>query len=98
LSELPILPVSEIESAYYLRLLAADKPGVMGQVATILGESGISIEAILQKESEPEDTRVPVILLTQRVREKQIDAAIGRIESLDALAGKVTRIRVETLK
>jgi homoserine dehydrogenase len=97
LSETPILPVSEIESAYYLRLLAADKPGVMGQVTTILGEAGISIEAIMQKESET-DTTVPVILLTQRVREKQIDAALGRIESLDAIAGKVTRIRVETLQ
>jgi homoserine dehydrogenase len=97
LSETPILPVSEIESAYYLRLLAADKPGVMGQVTTILGDAGISIEAIMQKESET-DTTVPVILLTQRVREKQIDAAIKRIESLDAIDGKVTRIRVETLQ
>lgn len=97
LSETAILPVSEIESAYYLRLLAADKPGVMGQVTTVLGEAGISIEAIVQKESESNDT-VPVILLTQRVREKQIDAAIKRIESLDTIAGKVTRIRVETLQ
>ncbi len=98
LSEVPILPVSEIESAYYLRLLAADKPGVMGQVTTVLGEAGFSIEAIMQKESDSEDPRVPVILLTQRVREKQIDAAIKRIESLDTIAGKVTRIRVETLQ
>jgi homoserine dehydrogenase len=98
LSEVPILPVADIESAYYLRLLAADKPGVMGQVTTVLGEAGISIEAIMQKESDSEDTRVPVILLTQRVREKQIDAAIKRIESLDTIAGKVTRIRVETLQ
>jgi homoserine dehydrogenase len=98
LSEVPILPVADIESAYYLRLLAADKPGVMGQVTTVLGEAGISIEAIMQKEPDTEDTRVPVILLTQRVREQQIDAAIKRIESLDTIAGKVTRIRVETLQ
>ncbi|HEY3488271.1 MAG TPA: homoserine dehydrogenase, partial [Gammaproteobacteria bacterium] len=98
LSAAAILPIGEIETAYYLRLLASDKPGVMGQVTTVLGEAGISIEAILQKESDSDDPRVPVILLTQRVREKQIDAAIKRIENLDTVAGKVTRIRVEALQ
>ena len=97
LADLPILPMEEVETAYYLRMLAVDRPGVLADVTRILGDLGISIEAIIQKEPAEDATDVPVIMLTRRVREQQMNQAIARIEALDALHGSVTRIRVEHL-
>jgi len=97
LSDITVLPIEEIETAYYLRLLAVDRPGVLAEVTRILGDRGISIEAILQKEPAGGAIDVPVILLTQRIREKYMNDAISRIEALDVIKGKVMRIRVETL-
>lgn len=95
--DLAILPMAEVETAYYLRLQADDLPGVMADVTQILGGLGISIEAIQQQEPEPGEVRVPIILLTQRVRESSMDEAIASIEALGSIHGEVTRIRVETL-
>jgi homoserine dehydrogenase len=97
LSNLPILPIDEVETAYYLRLQARDKPGVLADVTRILGDLGISIEAILQKEPRAGENTVPVIILTQRVLEKHMNQAIAKIEALPSIAGKVMRIRLEHL-
>ena len=97
LSDITILPMDEAETAYYLRLKAFDRPGVLADVTRILGDAGISIEAILQKESDDNDATVPVILLTQRVREKFMNEAIAKIEALDNIQDKVVRIRVESM-
>jgi homoserine dehydrogenase len=95
LSDLPILPIEEVETAYYLRMQALDKAGVLAQVAGILGQNGISIEAILQK--EPEGSSAAIVILTHKIVEKQLNSAIQSIESLEGIEGKVTRIRLETL-
>ncbi len=97
LSDIPILPMAEVETAYYLRLEAEDSPGVLAEVTHILGEAGISIEAIIQKEQAPEAAHVPVIMLTHGVTEGKMDQAIQRIQALDSIGGAVTRIRVEYL-
>lgn len=97
LADTPIMPMEAIETAYYLRLSALDQPGVMARIASILGEQGISIEAIKQKEPEAGQTHVPLVMLTHRVVERQMNEAIARIEALDAVQGEVTRIRMETL-
>jgi homoserine dehydrogenase len=97
LSDLPILPMDEVETAYYLRLCALDQPGVMADITRILGDRAISIEALIQKEPPEGQTEVPVILLTREVREQQMNAAIEEIELLDSVQGKVTRIRMEHL-
>ena len=96
LSDKPILAMSETETGYYLRLQAAEKPGVLASITKILGDNGINIEAIVQKETEEE--QVPVIMLTQRVKEQKMDEAIAAIEALDDIVGQVTRIRVEHLQ
>ena len=96
LSDINILPIEEIEIAYYLRMYAIDKPGVVADVTKILGDSDISIEAILQKEPVGNASCIPVIFLTQCVREKEMNGAITQIEKLDAIDGKVMRIRMET--
>ncbi len=97
LSNIPVLAMERVETAYYLRLQAADRPGVLADVTRILADQGISIEAILQKEPAPNATDVPVIILTHRIGEWQMDAAIARIEALDSIQGNVTRIRLEPL-
>jgi len=98
LSDMPILPMEEVETAYYLRMQAIDRPGVLAEVTAILGELGISIEAILQKEPKEGASHVPIIFLTQRVQEKNMNEAIEKIKNLDVIEGDITRIRMETLK
>ena len=97
LAELPILPMEQVETAYYLRITALDQPGVMARIAGILGEEGISIEAIQQKEPAEGDTHVPLVMLSHRVLEGRMNQAIARIESLESVKGAVVRIRMETL-
>jgi homoserine dehydrogenase len=97
LSDLPIMPMADIKTAYYLRMLAADRPGVLADITRILGELEISIEAIIQKEPAPGINEVPIIMLIHRVHERQIDTAIERIEALSAINGKIIRLRLEHL-
>jgi homoserine dehydrogenase len=97
LSDIPVLSMEEVETAYYLRVTALDQPGVMANIAGILGSEGISIEAIQQKEPEEGDTHVPLIMLTHLVREGHLNQAISRIEALESVKGEVVRIRVEHL-
>jgi len=93
----PILSMDDVETAYYLRMSVQDKPGVMAKVASILAESDISIEAIIQKEPVEDDAFANIIMLTHRVVEKQMNAAIAKIEALDTINGAVKRIRMESL-
>ena len=97
MSDLAVLDMEDVRTAYYLRLEADDRPGVLSEVAAILGAAGISIEAIRQKEPAAGARRVPVIILTQRVVEREMNRALKQIEALDAIAGEVRRIRVEAL-
>ena len=98
LSDARVLDMEEIESAYYLRMRAQDQPGVLADISRILGDSRISIEAVVQKEPAPGETSVPVILLTRRVQERRVNEAIAAIEKLPSVAGEVVRIRMETLE
>ncbi len=97
LSNLPILPIGDVETSYYLRLHALDRPGVLADVTRVLADMQISIEAILQKEPHAGEDTVPVIILTQRVQEKNMNEAIARIEKLGSIKGQVARIRLEHL-
>lgn len=94
---LPVLPVSEIETSYYLRITVRDEVGQMAKIAQVLSDNGINIEAIIQKEPEDEAAVVPLILLTHNVREKRMDKAIEQLEALDSVPRPVVRIRVEQL-
>ena len=97
IADIPILPITEAVTAYYLRMRVDDRPGVMADITRIMGDNGISIEAILQKEPESGVTRATISMLTQKIRERQINAAIGSIAQLDVVHGDVHRIRVESL-
>lgn len=97
LSDETVVGVEDVETRYYLRLDAQDTPGVLADVTRILGDIGISIEAILQKQPPPEADHVSVIILTHAVSEQRMDAAIEQVEALDTIQGRLTRIRVEHL-
>jgi len=95
MEDLPVLPMEDIQSAYYLRITAMDHPGVLAKIASIVSEHGINIESIMQKESEFKDGRIPVIILTHTVQERQMNRAIEELEALSDIDGRVVRIRAE---
>ncbi len=98
MSSLPVLPMSEIETGYYLRLRVEDKPGVLADITRILADQGISIDALLQREPEEGEGETDIIILTHVCQESAADAAIAKIEGLPAQKGKVKRIRLEELQ
>jgi homoserine dehydrogenase len=98
LSDVPILSMDDVQTAFYLRLRVVDRPGVMADITRILADLDISIEAIMQKEPDEDTHEADVIMLTHQVREGNLNQAIGRIEGLDSVITPVTRIRLENLK
>jgi homoserine dehydrogenase len=96
-SDLPILPMAEVECGYYLRLRVEDKPGVLADITRILADELISIDAMIQREPAEGEQQTDIIMLTHVVREKQVDAAIARIEALPVVSGKIVRLRLEEL-
>ena len=97
LSDTPVIPMEEVETSYYLRIQVIDKPGVMAEITRIVADNHISISALLQKEASDESEQVSVIMLTHLTVEKNINAAIARIEALPVVSGKVFRLRIEEL-
>ena len=97
LTDLPFLPMSEVETSYYLRMRVEDRPGVLADIARILADREISIDAMIQKEPSEGAFQTDIILLTHRSIERQLTDAIDKIESLDTVRGKVVRIRMEAL-
>ncbi|QQX83052.1 homoserine dehydrogenase [Cupriavidus necator] len=97
LSSVPVLPIEEINSSYYLRMRVADETGVLAEITRILAEGGISIDAMLQKESREGEPQTDIIILTHITREKHVNAAIAKIEALQTVLSDVTRLRMEEL-
>lgn len=97
LSNTPILSMDDVETSYYLRMQAVDKPGVMAEITRILADNHISISAMIQKEASDGSDKVSIIMLTHTTLEKSVNAAIKAIESLPVLTNKVFRIRIEEL-
>jgi homoserine dehydrogenase len=95
--ELPILPISEVITSYYLRMRVDDQPGVLADITRILADHGISIDAMIQREPGEGEEQADIIMLTHQTREKNVDAAIERIEQLPVVTGGVTRLRLEEL-
>ncbi len=96
--DLPILKIDDIESEYYLRISVRDRIGVMAHLSQILMQHSINIEALIQKEPDAAQTGeviVPVVLLTGKVQESNMNKAIAAIEALPEVVERITRIRVE---
>ncbi len=97
LDSVPMLSIEEAETAFYLKMLASDQPGVLAEIATIFGAAGISIEAVVQPEPPRGAAQAKLVMLTHRVRERQMNEAVARIEALPVIEGRVTCIRLEHL-
>ncbi len=97
LADTPILSMEDIETGYYLRLRALDRPGVLADVTRICADLSISIDAIFQKEAGEGEDQVDVVILTHRTLEKNVNAALRRIEALATIPAPVVRIRLEEL-
>ena len=96
--DLKVLPIDEVITSYYLRMRVDDKPGVLADITRILADSGISIEAMIQKEAAAGEAQTDIIMLTHETVERNANTAIAKIESLAVVSGAVTRLRVENLQ
>ncbi|WP_338849714.1 homoserine dehydrogenase [Massilia sp. W12] len=97
MSDIQIVPMSEVCTSYYLRMRVKDQPGVLADITRILADGDISIDAMLQKEPGDGESQTDIIILTHLTREKHVLAAIERMQSLPTVLGAVTRIRMEEL-
>eukprot|EP00119_Amphimedon_queenslandica_P006751 XP_011408008.1 PREDICTED: uncharacterized protein LOC100639883 [Amphimedon queenslandica] len=97
LAPMTLLPIEEARTSFYLKMLASDRPGVLADIAKILGESGISIEAVVQPEPPKGASLAKLVMLTHRVREGQMRAAVAKVEALPVIEGSLTSIRMERL-
>lgn len=98
LIDVPVLDIGEAVTAYYLHLRVQDKPGVLAEITRILGDSSISIEAVLQRPPEEDASDAAIVIVTAPIRESNMDEAIRRIQDLETTSEHVTRIRLENLK
>jgi homoserine dehydrogenase len=96
-ADIPVLPMAEVETSYYLRLRVEDKPGVLADITRILADRQISIDAMIQREPGEGEMQTDIIMLTHVTKEKQIDSAIARIEALPVVKRQVIRLRLEEL-
>ncbi|MCK9531165.1 MAG: homoserine dehydrogenase [Gammaproteobacteria bacterium] len=97
IAELPVLSMDEVETAFYLRMKAVDKPGVLSKISSALSDFQISIEAVIQKEPKHGERQVDLVILTNVVKEAIMNEAMRRLESSDTIAGPIAHIRVEHL-
>ncbi|WP_295851741.1 homoserine dehydrogenase [uncultured Xylophilus sp.] len=101
MSDLPVLPMADVVTGYYLRLRVADQAGVLARVTGLLADAGISIDAVLQREADEVAgegaTQTDVIILTHDTREGTMDAAIAQMQALPTVLAPIVRIRKEEL-
>jgi len=95
LEPLPVVPLGELEGRCYLVFQAADRPGVLGRIASVLGEHGISIESVLQKKPPASGAAVPVLLFTHPAREAGVRRALATIDRLPEIAAPTRLVRIE---
>ena len=97
MQDTPILPIDEVVTAFYLRLVVADKAGVLARITGILAENDISIDAVLQRESAEGEGQTDLIILTHDTREGRMQAALVQMQSLPTVLAPIVKIRKEEL-
>ena len=97
LQECTLMAIEDVETSFYIRFSALDKPGVLSDITKIMGDTGISIEAIIQREQPAGQRYVNIIILTNVTKEKCLNEAVAQIEQLETVRGQVSFIRVEYL-
>jgi homoserine dehydrogenase len=97
MQDTPILPISEVVTAFYLRLVVADKAGVLARITGILAEHDISIDAVLQRESAEGEKQTDLIILTHDTVEGRMTAALAQMQALPTVLAPIVKIRKEEL-
>ncbi len=97
LQNIPILPMAEVTTSYYLRLAVADQAGVLAEITRILAAHGVSIDALLQKEAAEGESQTDLVILTHETKEKNMMAAITEMQALKTVLGEIIKIRLENL-
>jgi homoserine dehydrogenase len=97
LADTPILPISEVVTSYYLRLVVADKAGVLARITGILAEHDISIDAVLQRESAEGEKQTDLIILTHDTVEGRMSAALAQMQALATVLAPIVKLRKEEL-
>ena len=97
LSQVPFLPIGDVQTSYYLRMRVDDKPGVLADITRILADQQISIDAMIQREPGEGESQTDIIMLTHVTLEKNVDGAIAKIEALPVVRRRVIRLRMEEL-
>jgi homoserine dehydrogenase len=97
LADTPILPIAEVVTSFYLRLVVADQPGVLSRITTILAEHEISIDAVLQRESAEGETKTDLIILTHDTVEGRMRAALAQMQALPTVLTTIVSLRKEEL-
>jgi homoserine dehydrogenase len=98
MQDTPILPMAEVVTSFYLRLVVADKAGVLARITGILAEHGISIDAVLQRESAEGEAQTDLIILTHDTAEGEMDKALSQMQALPTVLAPIVRLRKEELK
>jgi homoserine dehydrogenase len=93
----PILPIAEVRTAFYLRLRVADQKGVLSAITSILAASDISIDAVLQRESNDGEHQTDVIILTHETQEGVMRAALAQMQALATVLAPIVSLRKEEL-
>lgn len=94
---IPVLPMAEVTTSYYLRLAVADQAGVLAEITRILAAHGVSIDALLQKEAAEGETQTDLVILTHETKEKNMLAALIEMQDLKTVIGEIVKIRLENL-
>ena len=98
MADTPILPMSEVVTSFYLRLVVADQAGVLARITGILAENDISIDAVLQRESGEGERQTDLIILTHDTVEGRMDAALAQMQALPTVLAPIVKLRKEELK
>jgi homoserine dehydrogenase len=101
LSKMPILPIEEVVTAFYLRLRVADEAGVLAKITGLLAEQGISIDAVLQREADEvsgeDGNQTDLIILTHDTKEGRMNTALAAMQALPTVLAPIVRLRKEEL-
>jgi homoserine dehydrogenase len=93
-----IMPIDEIVTQYYIRLNAADQPGVLAKIATVFGNNAISIASAIQPESDDVTQTAEIVIMTHPAREHDMQKALRHLEKLDVVKEVANFIRVEDIE
>mgnify|MGYP000904727808 FL=1 len=97
ITDTPVLPINEVQTAFYLRLVVADQAGVLARITTILAEHDISIDAVLQRESAEGERQTDVIILTHDTIEGRMADALAKMQALSTVLAPIVKLRKEEL-